>query len=113
MDEGHKAKISHELGYRLSAAEEEAIDFTLCVSFGFEHGLTKVVAEYGLMVGYLFPDAVGWVIVPTTHEYDLEKSQTFSKIYRPLLALLDQKYGNRQDKHSLAIQRELAGTYPN
>jgi hypothetical protein len=107
------AKIEEELGrkIKIQTPEEEAVGFTLEVAYGFEHAMTKKVLEYGLMVGCLFPDAIGWTIVPAAHDYGLEKSPTFKSIYRPLLALLDKKYGDNNDKHSRAIKAELAGTY--
>jgi hypothetical protein len=107
------AKIEEELGrkIKIQTPEEEAVGFTLEVAYGFGHGMTKKVLEYGLMVGCLFPDAIGWTIVPAAHEHGLEKSPTFKSIYRPLLTLLDEKYGNNNDKHSRAIKAELAGTY--
>jgi hypothetical protein len=103
------AKIEGELGRKIKIQTlEEAVGFTLEVAYGFEHGMTKKVLEYGLMVGCLFPDAIGWTIVPAAHEHGLEKSPTFKSIYRPLLTLLDEKYGNNNDKHSRAIKAELA-----
>jgi hypothetical protein len=104
------AKIEEELGrkIKIQTPEEEAVGFTLEVAYGFEHAMTKKVLEYGLMVGCLFPDAIGWTIVPAAHDYGLEKSPTFKSIYRPLLTLLDEKYGNNNDKHSRAIKAELA-----
>ena len=109
MKESSK-KIAEELGRKLTS-EEEAVDYVLSVSFAFQNGLTKQTTE-GVLAGYLFPDAVGGLIVSSNRTHDLERSPTFSKIYRVLLAQLDKKFGSNNDKHSRAIKQEIAA-YPN
>ena len=111
-------KISDELGTDLDAQATETVDYVLSASFGFEHKIMRQVMDPpGLMVGSLFPDVIGRHIVRGTHMYSLERSATFSTIYRDLLRILDQKFGRQlsQDpierQSALDVKAEIEGTY--
>jgi hypothetical protein len=114
-NEQHRT-ISEELGIDQKAWSNHpayyAVDMTLLVSYGYEKDFVRRVVEpAGVMVsGTFFPDAAG-VIVADANRYGLERSPTFSGIYRPLLALLNKKFGRNDDNHARAIREELAGTY--
>jgi hypothetical protein len=111
-------KIADELGVNLDELATEAVDLVLSTSFGFENGIVRQVSHpNGLMVGYLFPEVIGRQIVSRTHQYGLERSATFSKIYRDLLRILDQRFGQQlshdpiERQAALDIKAELAGKY--
>ncbi len=69
------------------------------------------VSEGVIVAGSHFPDVLGYQIVSETHRYNLEISPTYSSLYRELLGLLDQRFGNNDDRHSIAIKQELAGQF--
>ncbi len=69
------------------------------------------VSEGIIVAGSHFPDVLGYQIVSETHRYNLEISPTYSSLYRELLGLLDQRFGNNRDRHSAAIKQELAGQF--
>ncbi len=69
------------------------------------------VSEGIIVAGSHFPDVLGYQIVSETHRYNLEISPTYSGLYRELLGLLDQRFGNNRDRHSVAIKQELAGQF--
>ena len=111
-------KISEELETDLNAQATEVVDFILSASFGFENKIMRQVTDPpGLMVGSLFPDVIGRHIVAGAHKYGLERSATFSKVYRDLLRTLDQRFGKQLSKDpiemqaALDIKSELVGEY--
>src|SRR6266481_1215275 len=69
------------------------------------------VSEGIIVAGSHFPDVLGYQIVSETHRYNLEISPMYSSLYRELLGLLDQRFGNNDDRHSVAIKQELAGQF--
>jgi hypothetical protein len=71
----------------------------------------RKVSEGIITAGSCFPDVLGYDIVSATHRHNLEVSPTYSAIYRELLGLLDQRFGNNLDRDSTAIKRELAGKF--
>jgi len=111
-------KIAEELGFDQRTWSNHpafyGVDMALFVSFGYEKDFVRrVVDPAGVMVsGTYFGDAVAAVIVDDSHKYRLvERSSTYGGIYRPLLMLLNKKFGHNSDSHALAIRQELAGTY--
>jgi hypothetical protein len=87
--------------------------------FSFKKGWTQSVFDPRgeLVGGTYFADVIGSDIVADTHEFSLEKSQTFSTLYRELLRILDQRYGKNlsedptERRAALDIKAELAGEY--
>jgi hypothetical protein len=87
--------------------------------FAFKKSWTQLVHDPRgeLVGGGCFADVIGSDIVADTHKFGLEKSQTFSTLYRELLRILDQRYGKSlsQDpferRAALDIKAELAGEY--
>jgi len=87
--------------------------------FSFKKGWTQSVFDPRgeLVGGTYFADVIGKDIVADTHEFSMEKSQTFSTLYRELLRILDQRYGEHlsEDKTerraATDIKKELAGEY--
>ncbi len=72
----------------------------------------RVTDPDGVVVsGSYFPDVLGSGIVAAAHRYGLEKSQTFSTLYRELLQMLDQRFGHERTEHSIAIHTELEHKY--
>jgi len=69
------------------------------------------VSEGVIVAGSHFPDVLGYEMVSETHKHNLEISPTYSSLYRELLGLLDQRFGNNDDRHSIAIKQELAGNF--
>ena len=69
------------------------------------------VSEGIIVAGSHFPDVLGYEIVSETHKHNLEISPMYSSLYRELLGLLDQRFGNNRDRHSAAIKQELAGQF--
>jgi len=92
---------------------EYAIDAVARTLFAFKKGwMCQVSNPDGLHVaGTYFPDALGAGIVDAAHRYSLERSQTFSRLYRELLEILDNRFGKNTDDHAKAIKAEIAGTY--
>ncbi len=71
----------------------------------------RKVPEGIIAAGTYFPDGLGWMIVIGTHENNLESSPTYSGVYRELLSILDQRFGNNHDRNSAAVKLELAGKF--
>lgn len=97
--------------------EAEAVDHVARTYFGFTQPdkaiwVRRVSDPDGVVVsGSYFPDVLGSDIVAATHRAGLEKSQTFSTLYRELLQILDQQYGHERTEHSIAIRAELDHKY--
>ena len=94
------------------------IDTVIWTLYGFKKNFTREVIEpRGLMVCLLYADVVGAELVAATHRHNLERSQTFSTLYRELLQILDQRFGQRasedpiERRAALDVKAELAGTY--
>jgi hypothetical protein len=111
-------KITNELGTDLDGQATEVVHYVLSASFGFENRIMRQVTDpIGLMVGGVFPDVIGRQIVAGTHKYNLERSTTFSNIYRHLLRILDLRFGKQlsqdpiEKQAALDVKAELAGTY--
>jgi hypothetical protein len=71
----------------------------------------RKVSEGTITAGSCFPDVLGYDIVSATHRHSLEVSPTYSALYRELLSILDQLFGNNRDRDSAAIKQELAGKF--
>jgi hypothetical protein len=69
------------------------------------------VSEGIITAGSCFPDVLGYEIVSATHRLNLEVSPTYSGLYRELLRLLDQWFGNNRGRDSAAVKLELAGKF--
>jgi hypothetical protein len=73
----------------------------------------------GFVVGGAFyPEVLGRGLVRNTHQFDLEKSRSFSSVYRELLNVLDKKVGKNADSSdeseggsARAVKAELSGEY--
>jgi hypothetical protein len=105
---------SFPLGY--GTPEAYAVDQVARTLFGFKKNTSvwvhEVVDPNGIIVaGTYFPDALGSEIVEAAHRYGLEKSQTFSALYRELLQILNNRYGKEPTEHARDIRAELAGLY--
>jgi hypothetical protein len=98
--------------------ESYAVDQVARTLFGFQKPvrdipiwIRAVTDPTGDVVsGFYSPEDLGIEIVGASHRYNLEKSQTFSALYRELLKILDERYGS-ESKDSRTIKSELAGTF--
>ena len=115
-------KIQGELGRELRLFQENyAVDIVLRSLISYNKGyLRKVTEPDGTIVGGMyFMDAIGREIMDAVHQFQLEKSSLFSKLYRELLAIIRNRnerftiglVGFRGDCDYDAITAELGGTY--
>jgi hypothetical protein len=92
---------------------EETTGYVLWTLYAFRKDTSVFVREFpeGIVTAGNFPDIIGLEIVSETHRLNLEVSPTYSALYRELLSILDQRFGNNRDRNSAAIKQELAGTF--
>jgi hypothetical protein len=117
----HVIEIMKQVQAEISipAAVLETVHKVAWTLFAFKKGWTQsVIDPRGELVGgTYFADVIGSDIVADTHEFSMEKSQTFSTLYRELLRILDQRYGKNlsedptERRAALDIKAELAGEY--
>ena len=115
------ARVQEELGRKLSDDEAETLSWLSVASYCFKKGVSpwvRVVSDpNGVIVGGSFyPEVIGSGLVKNTHRFGLETSATYAGLYRPLLAVLDKKFGRTPKEGSeaqsaTAVKAELAGTY--
>jgi hypothetical protein len=104
--------LKDSTGRVVDDAEEETLDRILRSLYAFKKDTSVWVRQTtnGIIVaGMYHPDVLGYDIVAATHRRNLEISPTYSAVYRELLSILDQRFGNNQDRDSATIKRELAG----
>ena len=94
------------------------IDTVIWTLYGFKKNFTREVIEpRGLMVCLLYADVLGAQLVAATHRHNLERSQTFSTLYRELLQILDQRFGKHlsedpiEKRAALDVKAELANKF--
>jgi len=93
---------------------EETVDYVARTLYAFRKDgdvWVRKTSDGIIAAGSYFPDGLGWMIVTGTHENNLETSPTYSALYRELLLILDQRFGNNHDRNSEAIKQELAGKF--
>jgi hypothetical protein len=93
---------------------EETVDFVARTIYAFRKDSSvwvRQVSEGIIVAGSHFPDVLGYEIVSETHRLNLDVSPTYSALYRELLSILDQRFGNNHDRNSAAIKQELTGTF--
>jgi len=113
-----QAEISPDASIPAAVLEITVHKVAWCL-FSFKKGWTRSVLDpRGELVGGIyFADVIGKDIVADTHKFSLEKSQTFSTLYRELLRILDQRYGGKisedptENRAATDIKKELAGEY--
>src|SRR5260370_11880269 len=115
------AQVQEELGRKLSDDEAETLSYASVASYCFKKTgspLVRVVSDpKGIIVGGSFyPEVIGRDLVKNTHRFGLETSATYAGLYRPLLAVLDKKFGRTPKEGSeaesaRAVKADLSGTY--
>lgn len=114
--------VSEELGRRLSDDEGETVYHLAVTSFCFKKAVSPyvraVTEPIGTVVGGgFYPEVIGRSLVRNTHRFGLETSATYAGLYRPLLTILDKKFGKNADSSdeyeggsARAVKAELNGT---
>ena len=116
------AQVQQELGRELCDLEAETLYNAAVAFYCFKQGgspwVRSVIDPNGVIVGgAFFPDVIGTWLVKYTHRFGLETSATYAKLYRPLLAVLDKKFGkfsqnsSSEGESARSVQAELAGTW--
>ena len=93
---------------------EETVSYVAATAYAFRKDTpvwVRKVSEGIITAGGCFPDVIGFEIVSETHRLNLDVSPTYSALYRELLSILDQRFGNNRDRNSAAIKQELAGKF--
>jgi hypothetical protein len=111
-----REKFAESFPLGCGTPEAYAVDQVARTLFGFKKNTSVWVHEVqdpnGIIVtGFYFPDVLGSEIVEAAHLYGLERSQTFSTLYRELLQILDKRYGKEPTEHARDITAELADQY--
>lgn len=117
------AQVQEELGGRtLSDLEGETLYNVAVAFYCFKKTgspwVRGVIDPNGVIVGgAFFPEVIGTWLVKYTHRFGLESSATYAKLYRPLLTVLDKKFGkfsqnsSSEGESARNVQAELAGTW--
>jgi len=116
------AQVQAELGRELCDLEAETLYNASVAVYCFkQHGspwVRSVIDPNGVIVGgAFFPEVIGTWLVKYTHRFALESSATYAKLYRPLLAVLDKKFGkfnqnsSSEGESARSVQAEIAGTW--
>jgi hypothetical protein len=117
------AQVQQELGRELCDLEAETIYNAAVASYCFkQHGspwVRAVIDPNGIIVGGAFyPEVIGSWLVKYTHRFGLESSSaTYAKLYRPLLTVLNKRFGkcgqnsSSEGESARNVQAELAGKY--
>jgi hypothetical protein len=91
-------KVTEEIGHSLTISEGYAVELVAWTSLSLKKNWVRDVWEpYGehFAGGMYFADAIGSVIVEAAHR-GLDKSPTFTGLYKELLPILDNKIWSRQ-----------------
>ena len=114
-------KVAEEIGYvSLDHPAAEPVDYVARTLYAFRKDTPLWicrVSEGVIVAGSHFPDVIGYDIVFATHKFNLEISSTYRELYRELLPILDQQFGNNHGRNSSegqsaeAVKQELAGTF--
>lgn len=95
----------NQAGITASSESDECVTQVLSLYFGFTNGIIKRVTKpNGVVVGWLYPDAVGDNLVAWTRKYDLERSSSYSKFYRSLLETLDRRFGFNSESSDSVVK---------
>ncbi len=93
---------------------EETVDYVARTLYAYRKDTPVWVHQVSdgiIVAGACYAEVLGWTIVTGTHENNLESSPTYRELYRELLPILDQRFGNDHNRNSEAIKQELAGTF--
>jgi len=112
-------KVSEELHREFTIDEAYTIDRVARTVLGLKNNLVHRVSDCdGVVVGGMyFLEALGSDLIASVHRYGVEQSESFSTLYRELLQILDEKFGDTQTKVpyeaqcAADIKAEIAGKY--
>jgi hypothetical protein len=110
-------QVAEELHREFTIDEAYTVDRVARTLFGLKNNLVHRVSDCdGLIVGGMyFLEALGSDLVASVHRYGMEQSSTFSGLYRELLPILDNKFGDTPTKDAYEarcatdIKAEIAG----
>jgi hypothetical protein len=105
-------KVTEEIG-QLTIGEGYAAELVAWTLLSLKKNWVRDVWEpYGehFAGGKYFADAIGSVIVEAAHR-SLDKSPTFTAVYKELLPILDNNFGHDNTEDSRDIKAEIAGKY--
>lgn len=119
MDFVHQTEqtIAAELGVESlnGVVEEFTIRSLLICAYGLRQEDQTIwcrkVAGGTVVSGALFLDIIGGELVENTHRTNLERSKTYSALYRELIQKLDDMFGANGDESSRAVKLERSGSY--
>ncbi len=106
-------KVTEEIGHQLTIGEGYAVELVAWILLSLKKNWVRDVCEPSgdfFVGGLYFADAIGSVIVEAAHR-GLDKSPTFTAVYKELLPILDKKFGHDNTEDSRDVRLELAGRY--